>query len=537
MVESSSGESKQTFYFKLSVFACVFAGSFQYGYNISSANGPATFIKDTFYPVPANLTEVVWTKANDTWTVTDCADVASCASCNEADCKLDYASAAIAAEAKKFSEDRENKYAFQVGIFAVGGITGSFLVKTLITKFGRKGSQAINMFVSLAAAANFLGAYYYKSDVCFTVARILIGLFSGFATGVCPMYIMEISSRNDRGKIGVLNQLLITIGILVAQIIALPALMGKAELWGWFLALTAAPAIFWLLTYTMTAESPRYTIIEKSDEASGRKVLEKLRGTSNVEEEIDEMREEAIKAQAEEEMSLGQVLSEKSIRWQLISICLMMLCQQLSGINAVFFYTNKIFAAAGYTEATQLKLSVLIGAENVAMTFVSMALMEKMGRKSLMVWGYGIMVVFCFAMVGVLNCLDKATWVPHLSVFCVMGYIVGFAIGPGPVPWIWNTEFFQQSARAGGATISCVICWVCTYLVGQFFPAIQLKIGAYVFVFFGAICLFAFFYIKAKLPETRGRTFESIFNHFAKMNGVPEQNSETKIPLTSRDDE
>ena len=164
------------------------------------------------------------------------------------------------------------------------------------------------------------------------------------------------------------------------------------------------------------------------------------------------MREEAIKAQAEEEMSLGQVLSEKSIRWQLISICLMMLCQQLSGINAVFFYTNKIFAAAGYTEATQLKLSVLIGAENVAMTFVSMALMEKMGRKSLMVWGYGIMVVFCFAMVGVLNCLDKATWVPHLSVFCVMGYIVGFAIGPGPVPWIWNTEFFQQSARAGGAS-------------------------------------------------------------------------------------
>ena len=96
----------------------------------------------------------------------------------------------------------------------MGGITGSFLVKTLITKFGRKGSQAINMFVSLAAAANFLGAYYYQSNICFTVARILIGLFSGFATGVCPMYIMEISSRKDRGMIGVLNQLLITIGIL-----------------------------------------------------------------------------------------------------------------------------------------------------------------------------------------------------------------------------------------------------------------------------------------------------------------------------------
>ena len=134
------------------------------------------------------------------------------------------------------------------------------------------------------------------------------------------------------------------------------------------------------------------------------------------------MKAEAQKALEEEEMSLAQVLSEKSIRWQLISICLMMLCQQLSGINAVFFYTNKIFDAAGYAESTQLKLSglaqnlytvfglhvlwvffqfiqkilspiiVLIGALNVAMTFISMSLMEKMGRKSLMVWGYGIMI-------------------------------------------------------------------------------------------------------------------------------------------------
>ena len=106
MAESTEG--KQTFYFKLSVFACVFAGSFQYGYNISSANGPATFIKDTFYPWPANLTQVVWSgqEANNSWTVTDCTDLDTCASCNGADCKLDYANEAVAAEAKTFSEDR-----------------------------------------------------------------------------------------------------------------------------------------------------------------------------------------------------------------------------------------------------------------------------------------------------------------------------------------------------------------------------------------------------------------------------------------------
>ena len=127
--------------------------------------------------------------------------------------------------------------------------------------------------------------------------------------------------------------------------------------------------------------------------------------------------------------------------------------------------------------------------------------------------GYGIMAFFCLAMVIVLNCLTMASLVPHLSVFCVMGYIVGFAIGPGPVSWIWTNEFFEQSARAGGATVSCVICWLCTYLVGQFCPVVQLKIGAYVFVFFGVICVGAFVYIKLKLPETKGVVLTHLTMH------------------------
>ena len=133
------------------------------------------------------------------------------------------------------------------------------------------------MFVSIAAAANFLGSYAYSSPACFSAGRILIGIFSGFSTGVCPMYIMEMAPKKDRGWIGVLNQLLITIGILglglyiyscrrqlavqnryskkpnkVAQIMALPSIMGQSHLWGYFLASTAVPAILWLLTYFYT---------------------------------------------------------------------------------------------------------------------------------------------------------------------------------------------------------------------------------------------------------------------------------------------
>lgn len=533
MVDGSTEDERKTKYFILSIFICVFAGSFQYGYNISSVNGVAEFVKDRLYPY--NGTEQVLLNGN----ALKCFNIEECDECINANCTMGYDEVSLV-HFKNHQSVQDSSFAFQVGIFAVGGIIGSFLTKVLTTKFGRKGSQAINMFISIAGAANFIGAYQYSSPACFTVARILLGIFSGFATGVCPMYIIELASKKDRGWIGVLNQLMITIGILVGQIVALPSIMGKADLWGWYFSLTAVPAVLWLISYPFTAESPRYTLIELKKEPEARDTLVKLRGTDNVRAEMSDMQDEADRAALEEQLSLPQVLSEKSIRWQLVSICLMMLCQQLSGINAVFFYTNAIFEAAGFDLKTQLKISVLIGAENVAMTVVSMSLMEKLGRKKLMLYGYGIMIFFCFAMVAVLNQLDSAPWVPYLSIVCVMGYIFGFAIGPGPIPWIWNTEFFKQSARAGGATISCVICWVCTFLVGQYFPAAQSAIGEYVFVFFGGICVFAFCWVWFITPETKGRTFLEIENCFAKLNGVPLQRTagddEEKIPLDQRQD-
>ena len=176
----------------------------------------------------------------------------------------------------------ENQFATAVAIFTIGGIIGSFSVKFLVTKFGRKGAQAINMVISIAAAANFIGAKHFESNACLLVARILIGLFAGLATGVCPMYIMELSSTEDRGWIGVMNQLFITIGILVAQIISLPAVMGDPELWGFFMSLTAIPAIVWLLGYGISVESPRYILIEQNKEEQAKETLIEVRGTNDV---------------------------------------------------------------------------------------------------------------------------------------------------------------------------------------------------------------------------------------------------------------
>lgn len=524
----SGGGSKTTFY--ISVLLCVMAGSFQYGYNISSVNGPALNIKEDLY---GNFVseKAVYEEGQDV-PYAGCINISAtedCAACaEEIECVSMYTDTAD----RELAQLREDKYSSAVALFTVGGIVGSFSVKPVVSLFGRRKGQLVNMMISIGAAILFVGAKHFTSHACFVAARVLIGLFSGLATGICPMYIIEMSSKEDRGWIGVLNQLLITIGILFAQIVALSKTMRES--WGIYMALTGAPAILWILLIKLSYESPRYLYLEQNNEAAAKQVLKKIRGTDDVEEELEEMRFEQEAVSADENMTVLALFTAKEVRWQLISIGVMMICQQMSGINAVFFYTNKIFESAGFTNETATKISVLIGALNVAMTFVSMSLMEKAGRKSLMVYGYGIMILFCVLLAVALMNLHRGSVVPYLSIVCVMGYIVGFAIGPGPVPWIWASEFFKQSARAAGASIGCVICWVCTFIVGKFFPMAEAKFGPYVFIFFAVVSLFAFLFCLKITPETKGKSFKDIEIYFAKMNGVEVDDEEIK--LTNRED-
>jgi len=140
-------------------------------------------------------------------------------------------------------------------------------------------------------------------------------------------------------------------------------------------------------------ETPRYTLLEREDRDQAEKDLKLLRGT-DVKEEMDEMEADSGEDDADvEQMTVIQLFTDKTVRWQIIIIIVSQMGQQLCGINAVFFYTNKIFAAAGFSNETSTMISALVGLENVIMTFVSMALMDKMGRKSLQVYGY-IIITF-----------------------------------------------------------------------------------------------------------------------------------------------
>jgi len=512
------GEAKLTQTFVLGVFMCVFGGSFQYGWNVSNVNGPAPFIKARLFPSPcvenclpdgANST-IVWQSGNCTCT------------------EEEYKEQAMAQTAG---------FSTAVGMFPIGGMVGSFATSFMVTKFGRKGAQMCNMFISILGGALYILSYYLANSICMYLARFFVGVFAGLATGVCPMYAIEIANQNLRGVVGVLCQLFITIGILSAQIIAFPQIMGKPELWGWLMSLTAVPAILWLILSPLLVETPRYTLIEKHMEDQARKDLVKLRGTDAIDEEIKELEQEALKQQEDnvEVMSVMELFKDQSLRWQLIVCIVGQIGQQLSGINAIFFYTNDIFKAAGFSPETSTIISSLVGVQNVLMTFVSVALIERMGRTGLSVYGYGIMTFFCCGMFLSLKYLTYASFVPYLSIVCILGYIVGFAIGPGPVPWIWNSEYFKQSARGPAGSVACALNWTAAFLVGKFFPIAQGIVGEWVFIFFAAVSIFCLFFLGKFAVETKGKTFRQIEAEFALMNGVEQNDDEEKVKLNQDD--
>jgi len=359
------------------------------------------------------------------------------------------------------------------------------------------------------------------------IGRISIGIFSGMASGSAPRYIMEISPQASRGMIGVLNQLLITVGICVAQLMGMD--MFYADSWPKLFILPSILSVIQLVVLFMPGmmpESPKDVLLRTDDQDVAEANLSKLRKTkSEVEDELKVMVAEAAASKGQSSLSIGGLLKDGSIRWQVYSLLIMHACQQLGGINAVFFYTNKILNQAGASADSIQYYSLGIGALNVFMTIVSTFIIEKTGRKMLLQGGYSLMIVF---MIGLVFAIPTGNVTACVTAVC--GYIVGFAVGPGPVPWMYNTEFFDQNARASASMLGCCTNWFCCMLVGAFFPKIQALLSQYVFAIFVGVSVVAVFWLIKFIPETKNRTVSAIYDNFAKLNGVPLRAQET-VPL------
>ncbi|XP_052030745.1 solute carrier family 2, facilitated glucose transporter member 3 isoform X2 [Apodemus sylvaticus] len=399
-----------------------------------------------------------------------------------------------------------------VAIFSVGGMIGSLSVGLFVNRFGRRNSMLIVNLLAVIAGCLMGFAKIAESVEMLILGRLIIGIFCGLCTGFVPMYIGEVSPTALRGAFGTLNQLGIVIGILVAQIFGLDFILGSEDLWPGLLGLTIIPAILQSTALLFCPESPRFLLINRKEEEQATEILQRLWGTQDVIQEIQEMKDESVKMSQEKPVTVLELFKSPNYLQPLIISVVLQLSQQFSGINAVFYYSTGIFTDAGVQEPIYATIGA--GVVNTIFTVVSLFLVERAGRRTLHMVGLGGMGVCCIFMTISLLLKDEYEAMSFVCIVSILVYVAFFEIGPGPIPWFIVAELFSQGPRPTAVAVACCCNWASNFLVGMFFPSAAAYLGAYVFIIFAAFLVFFLIFTFFKVPETKGRTFEEIARAF-----------------------
>ncbi|XP_054157864.1 glucose transporter type 1-like isoform X1 [Oppia nitens] len=407
-----------------------------------------------------------------------------------------------------------------VSVFAVGGMIGGISGGAIANYCGRKCGLLLNNAIAILGATLMSSSQLFRSIECLVMGRFFIGLSCGLNTALVPMYLSEIAPMTLRGALGTVSQLGVTIGLLLSQILGLPIILGTRDGWPFLLGVAFIPAILQLLLLPLCPESPRYLLISKGRITEARYALQRLRCSSDVEDDIEEMRIEDRAQQQEARITMLQLITNRSLQTPLIIGIIMQLSQQLSGINAIFYYSTNIFTSAGLSEEQAKYSTIGVGVVMVAMTLVSIMLMDRTGRRTLHLYGLGGMFITSMFLTIFLLFGFLYKWMSYMSVFSTLVYVVFFAIGPGSIPWMITAELFSQGPRPAAMSIAVLVNWFTNFMVGLAFPLMtaynENAIEKYSFLPFTIFLAIFWIFTYWKVPETKNRTFEEISALFRK---------------------
>lgn len=291
-------------------------------------------------------------------------------------------------------ELRDVIWSITVSVFAIGGMIGGILAPTVANWCGRKTGLMLNNTVAVLGVTLMSSSQLSQSIECLIIGRLFIGLNCGLNTALVPMYLTEIATVNLRGALGTVSQLGVTVGLLFSQVLGLKEILGTKDYWPLLFGFAFVPAILQLIMLPFCPESPRYLLLSCGRVSEARLALRRLRDSSDVEVDIEEMRAED-RAHQEEVRKYGQLSSVRELfnhpwlRAPLIIGIMMQLSQQLSGINAIFYYSTDIFLSAEVPEDYAVYATMGVGAIMVIMTLVSIPLMDRLGRRTLHLYGLG----------------------------------------------------------------------------------------------------------------------------------------------------
>ncbi|XP_065080721.1 glucose transporter type 1 isoform X6 [Ochlerotatus camptorhynchus] len=410
-------------------------------------------------------------------------------------------------------------YSVAVSIFAIGGMLGGFSGGWMANRFGRKGGLLLNNVLGITGACLMGFTKMSHSYEILFLGRFIIGVNCGLNTSLVPMYISEIAPLNLRGGLGTVNQLAVTVGLLLSQVLGIEQILGTNDGWPVLLGLAICPALLQLILLPICPESPRYLLITKQWEEEARKALRRLRASNQVEEDIEEMRAEERAQQSESSISTMELICSPTLRAPLMIGIVMQLSQQFSGINAVFYYSTSLFMSSGLTEESAKFATIGIGAIMVVMTLVSIPLMDRTGRRTLHLYGLGGMFIFSIFITISFLIKEMIDWMSYLSVVSTLAFVVFFAVGPGSIPWMITAELFSQGPRPSAMAIAVLVNWMANFVVGIGFPSLKTALENYTFLPFSVFLAIFWIFTYKKVPETKNKTFEEILALFRHGNG------------------
>lgn len=397
----------------------------------------------------------------------------------------------------------------------LGCIIGVGVSGSLGNNLGRK---KVMMMAAFLFALSSIGCASSQSAIALVVSRLVGGIGIGIASVICPMYVSELVPANVRGRMVAYYQLAITVGILAAyfsnvylqyyaSIISLEEGWIKAafinELWRGMFLVGLLPAALFLFTTVFIPESPRWLLLQ-GDKAKANKILQKVFTSQQMKNEVLAI-QNSFDNKSNKNNKESIFKGNKTIL--LIGLLLPAL-SQFSGINAIIYYGPSIFERAGFQLSQALGGQVTIGMVNMICTFIAIYIIDRYGRKPLLLWGIGGAVVALLA-TSILFATNHTNG--FLLIITILSFIACFAFSFGPVTWVIINEIFPTENRSKGVAIATMSLWLANWLVGQFFPYLLEQVGpAISFLVFALFSAAAFILTWKKIPETKGKSLEAI---------------------------
>jgi len=372
-----------------------------------------------------------------------------------------------------------------------GGVPGD--------RYGRRASLRITAILYLISA---LGCAFSFDWYSFVAARFIGGLGIGASSVLGPMYIAEIAPAKLRGRLVGFFQFNIVFGILVAYFsnYAIGTMgFGGAE-WRWKMGIAALPAILFLLLLLAIPESPRW-LAKRGRLGEAEDVL-KSSGDPNYRQELAEI----VESVDRKHWSTDEPLFTRKYRVPIFLAVSIAVFNQFTGINAILYYTNSIFAKAGFTKVSADLQTVAIGATNLLFTIAAMTVIDRIGRRKLLLIGS---VGMTFALAGVAAVFFSGAH-QGLLVWCLVGFIAFFAFSQGAVIWVYLSEIFPTRVRAKGQSLGSFTHWIVNAGIAFLFPVVAEASGGIPFVFFAVMMVVQFFVVLKYFPETKGFSLEEM---------------------------